>query len=100
LAYDVKNSSDDEWCRKAKSDYKTLFEEDHTHDSNGGGGFSFIKLFSLNGSGGLHSSSKLKQALDQMLASEDCGKAILSNAFKYDWQGEHWEPKGIIAYEV
>lgn len=102
VATDAKNLNDNQWCRKYSDTLRTLDESASGRDSPHSYGLKMniplIGDFGLDArESTVHSSSK--NTYEKLSSSEDCGRKIVENNYKYEWAGIKYIPKSIKVYE-
>ena len=103
VAIDAKSLNSNEWCNKYKSQLKTLDRTESSGSKSRSFGLSLAipKMGTIGGNygSGRNSTNNTTRTLDSLLATEDCGKSLVENSFKFDFDGTRYEPKSIFAYE-
>ncbi len=95
IAYDAKNLSDDQWCRKYKKTMKDVFKgaRDGSNDLK----LNVIGYFSFGFNN--KRSFNQDQKTSRLHESSDCGRKQFENSFSYELEGEIYKPKSVMLFE-
>lgn len=103
VAVDAKQLDNNEWCRKYSSQLKSLAEATRTGSSDSSTGLSIgipkILTLGFDTSAARSSSSSSRNQFENALQSEDCGKRLVEDNYRYEFDGVRYIPKSIKVYE-